>query len=379
VNQDSTAPVHPVARTRAEWRRVLESWGERPFRAQQIYRWIHERGVLDPKEMTDLSQALRSKLREDSLGEPGEVEAVHKSKDGTRKLLIQLPHGAKVECVLIPMPRSPSLSFVDEDDDDEPAGPERVTLCISTQFGCAMGCKFCASGQSGLFRGLGAAEILYQVIVARRYLEPTEQLRNLVFMGMGEPLHHYDETKRALDILTDPEGAAMSPRRITVSTVGLIPGIERLGADFGGKIGLALSLHAPDDETRDRIMPMNKRYPVLDLISALRRYPLPPRRRVTIEYLLIDGLNDSAAQADKLAILLRGVPAKVNLIPMNPIADSEFKAPREERVVIFRERLAGAGISCFVRTKKGDDVAAACGQLALQAVRPERLVRKAPP
>jgi 23S rRNA (adenine2503-C2)-methyltransferase len=372
-------PIHPVSRTRSEWKQQLEAWGERPFRANQIYRWIHERSELDPDKMTDLSQALRQRLREAGLGEPGEVESVHRSRDGTRKLLITLPNGAKVECVLIPMTRGPALVVEDEDDDDDDSSPERVTLCVSTQFGCAMGCRFCASGQAGLFRGLGAAEILYQVLVSRRYLEPGEQLRNLVFMGMGEPLHHYEETKRALKILTDPEGAAMSPRRITVSTVGLIPGIERLGADFGGKVGLALSLHAPDDETREKIMPMNKRYPVADLMNALRRYPLPPRRRITIEYLLIDGLNDSIAQAEKLARTLRGIPVKVNLIPMNPISDSEFRAPREEQVILFRERLQALGISCFVRTRRGDDVAAACGQLALQAVPPERLVRRAEP
>jgi 23S rRNA (adenine2503-C2)-methyltransferase len=375
----SESTQHPVSRTRTEWKEQLLAWGERPFRANQIYRWIHERGQLDPEQMSDLPQALRQRLREAGLTEPGRVESVHRSQDGTRKLLLEMSHGTKVECVLIPMTRGPQSLVEEDEDEEEEAARERITLCVSTQFGCAMGCKFCASGQSGLFRGLGAAEILYQVLVARRYLEPSEQLRNLVFMGMGEPLHHYDETKRALEILTDPEGAAMSPRRITVSTVGLIPGIERLGADFGGKVGLALSLHAPDDETRDKIMPMNKRYPVADLMSALRRYPLPPRRRITIEYLLIDGLNDSVVQAEQLARTLRGIPAKVNLIPMNPIADSEFRAPLEERVIQFRERLMALGVSCFVRTRRGDDVAAACGQLALQTVRPERLVRRKDP
>jgi 23S rRNA (adenine2503-C2)-methyltransferase len=371
----SEALVHPLARSVDEWQTFLEALGERPFRARQIYRWIHARGVLDPAQMSDLSLDLRKKLEQAGLGEPGRVERVHESQDGTRKLLLEFAHGAKVECVLIPMTRAEDMAVVD-DDDDEPPERGRITLCISTQFGCAMGCSFCASGQAGLFRGLGAAEILYQVLVARRYLKPHEDLRNLVFMGMGEPLHHYEETKRALDRLTDPDGVSISPRRITVSTVGLIPGIQRLGADFGGKVGLALSLHAPDDETRSQIMPMNKRYPVEALMDALRKYPLPARRRITIEYLLIDGLNDRVEQADKLGRLLRNVPVKVNLIPMNPISDSPFRAPRDEAVVLFRERLTNAGLSCFVRTRRGDDVAAACGQLALQAVAPERLGRR---
>jgi len=375
ASSSSDAQVHPLSRSLEEWKAFLVALGERPFRATQIYRWIHARGVLDPALMSDLSLDLRKKLAEAGLGEPGFVELVHESQDGTRKLLLEFAHGAKVECVLIPMSRALTMA-VEDDDEDDAVARERITLCISTQFGCAMGCSFCASGQSGLFRGLGAAEILYQVLVARRYLKPNEDLRNLVFMGMGEPLHHYEETKRALERLTDPNGVAMSPRRITVSTVGLIPGIERLGADFGGKVGLALSLHAPDDETRNQIMPMNKRYPVLALMDALRKYPLPARRRITIEYLLIDGLNDSIAQADKLSRLLRNVPVKVNLIPMNPITDSPYRAPKDEAVVAFRERLASAGLSCFVRTRRGDDVAAACGQLALQAVAPRPLGRR---
>jgi 23S rRNA (adenine2503-C2)-methyltransferase len=182
---------------------------------------------------------------------------------------------------------------------------------------------------------------------------------------MGEPLHHYHETARAIRLLTHPDGAAMSPRRITVSTVGLVPGIARLGSDFGGKVGLAVSLHAPDDATRDRIIPMNRRYPVTELIAALRAYPLPKRRRITIEYTLIAGVNDSADHARALALLLRAIPVKVNLIPMNPIAASPLRAPDDARVAAFRELLSASGYSCFVRTRRGDDVAAACGQLAM--------------
>ncbi|HEY1535180.1 MAG TPA: 23S rRNA (adenine(2503)-C(2))-methyltransferase RlmN, partial [Polyangiaceae bacterium] len=265
----------------------------------------------------------------------------------------------------------------DEDDADHApvaalTNRARVTLCISTQFGCAMGCVFCASGQAGLMRGLRASEVVAQVYLAKKYLRPDEQLSNLVFMGMGEPLHHYDETARAVRLLTHPEGLGLSPRRITVSTVGLIPGIQRLGSDFGGKIGLAVSVHAPNDETRDRIIPMNKKYPLRELMQALRAYPLPKRRRITIEYTLIDGVNDSPVQARELCTLLRGLPSKINLIPMNSITASELHAPKADSVRQFQEILAAAGYSCFVRTRRGDEVAAACGQLAMA----EDLVKK---
>ena len=235
-------------------------------------------------------------------------------------------------------------------------------------------CAACA----GFARGLRAEEIVAQVLVAKRYLEPEEDLRNLVFMGMGEPLHHYDETLRAIRLITHPDGLGMSPRRLTVSSVGLVPGIRRLGEDFGGKIGLAISLHAPDNDTRSRILPMNQRYPVEELIRALHDYPLPVRRRITIEYTLIDGVNDSLGHADRLIELLAGLRVKVNLIPMNPISASELRAPRSAQVAAFRERLAEAGVSCFVRVRRGDDVDAACGQLALHG-EPLKLRKKLAP
>lgn len=367
--------AHPSSFTLAEWQALLVERGQKPFRARQIYHWIHARGIFDPALMTDLSLDLRQTLADLGLGDPGEVGQVHEAADGTRKILLNLKDGARLECVLIPMTRA----VTDDDDDEEPDGQRsRVTLCVSTQFGCAMGCTFCASGQAGLVRGLTAGEIIAQVYIARRYLKADEDLRNLVFMGMGEPLHHYDETKRALDLLTDPAGAAMSPRRITVSTVGIIPGIRRLGADFSGKIGLALSLHAADDETRSRIMPMNKRYPIADLMQALRQYPLPPRKRITIEYTLIRGVNDNVEHAERLARLLRGLPAKVNLIPMNSIERSEMCGSDSEGVFRFRDTLQSGGLDCFVRTRRGDEVSAACGQLALQGIAPEKLVRRLP-
>src|SRR5690606_25196748 len=262
-----------------------------------------------------------------------------------------------------------AAAVVDDEDEaatelaDAPA--RRVTLCISTQYGCAMGCRFCASGRAGLRRGLEAHEIVAQVLVARAHLEPGEELKNLVFMGMGEPLHHYDRTARALRLLLHPDGQNMSPRRITVSTVGLVPGIQKLGQDFQGKVGLAISLHAPNDAIRSRLLPMNDRYPIAALMKALREYPLPRRRRITIEYTLIAGVNDGPEHARELARLLSRLPVKINLIPMNRVHGTDFEAPPSAAVARFQDTLAGLGFSCFVRTRRGDEVDAACGQLAM--------------
>ena len=373
------APLHvedPVGRLPEEWQEALTALGERPFRAKQLFRWLHQRGEFEPEKMSDLSVAFRARLSEAGVSAPFRVDTVHESRDGTRKLVLEAQDGARVESVIIPMTdlsdADAGAAPSDEDEPEAPGAKSKVTLCISTQYGCAMGCVFCASGQAGLVRGLRASEIVSQVYLAKRYLRPDEQLSNLVFMGMGEPLHHYDQTARAVRLLTHPEGLGMSPRRITVSTVGLIPGIERLGRDFGGKIGLAVSVHAPNDEARDKIIPMNRRYPVAELMQALRAYPLPKRRRITIEYTLIDGVNDAQSHARELGQLLRGIPSKINLIPMNPITASELKAPKAENVRLFQNILTDAGYSCFVRTRRGDEVSAACGQLAMA----DDLVRK---
>jgi 23S rRNA (adenine2503-C2)-methyltransferase len=371
--------VDPVGRLPEEWREAMQKLGEKPFRAEQVFRWIHERGVLDPEQMTDLAKPLRERLKADGFAPPAKVAEVHAAADGTRKLVLELAHGARVECVIIPMTDladDADASAAPEDDEDD-AGEAltektRITLCVSTQYGCAMGCVFCASGQAGLQRGLTASEIVSQVLISKQHLKPNEELKNLVFMGMGEPLHHYDETARAIRLLTHPAARGMSPRRITVSTVGLVPGIARLGADFGGKVGLAVSLHAPNDDIRDRIMPMNRKFPIVELMRALREYPLPMRRRITIEYTLMDHVNDGEAEARELVNLLRGLRVKVNLIPMNPISASELKAPSGARVAAFQRVLSEAGLSCFVRTRRGDEVSAACGQLAIA----DDLVRK---
>jgi 23S rRNA (adenine2503-C2)-methyltransferase len=357
---------HPVARLPEEWRPFLAERGEPGFRADQIFRWIHAKGVFDPEQMTNLSRSLRAELTGLGLACPVEEVSARRSSDGTRKLLLRLSDGLFIECVLIPM-----TNLDPEDDADEEAdapgesSQTPLTLCVSTQVGCAMGCVFCASGQAGLKRGLGAQEIVSQLIIARRHLDPGERIRNLVFMGMGEPLHHYAETARTIHLLTHPMGHAMSPRRITVSSVGLISGIKRLGEEFEGKVGLAISLHAPDSETRSQIIPMNEHQPMAELMQALRNYPLPKRRRITIEYTLIDGVNDRVEHARRLAEVLRGLPTKVNLIPMNPIGASSLHSPSAEAVEAFRRELGRLRVSCSVRQTRGDDVDAACGQLAL--------------
>lgn len=391
------AELHPVARLPEEWAAVLQPWGERSFRARQVFRWIHARGELRPEQMTDLSKSLRLKLQQDGLAPPLELVEVFRAADDTRKLLLRLSDQRQIECVMIPM-----TDRADEDEDFTDAGPttttdfddesddgaanefvarinaseadqkkRRVTLCVSTQHGCAMGCVFCASGRTGLGRGLGAHEIVAQVLEARRQLLPDEILTNLVFMGMGEPLHHYDETARAISLLSHDDGVGLGLRRMTVSTVGLLRGIERLGEDFAGKVGLAVSLHAPNDALRSQIIPFNERVDLGTLIEALRRYPLPRRRRITIEYTLIAGFNDGQEHAEQLVRLLRPLRVKVNLIAMNPVEGSALRGSSQDRVAQFREWVAARGLSCFVRTRRGDDVSAACGQLALRRDRVE--------
>jgi 23S rRNA (adenine2503-C2)-methyltransferase len=389
---DSPLP-HPLARTPEEWREALVRVGERPYRALPIFQWIHRRGVTDARRMTDLPAALRDRLVEDGLAPALEVTTVRRSLDDTRKLLVQFGDRATVETVLIPAvsgpgsgaarpagatePRSPSdadadadAATADLDEDDEASGVRRVTQCISTQVGCAMGCVFCASGVAGLKRHLGSHEIVSQVLAGRALLDEGEQLRNVVLMGMGEPLHNYEETARTLRLLTHPAGINLSSRRVTVSTSGLVPEIDRLGADFGGQVTLAISLHATTDEQRSALMPINKKYPLAELLAALRRHPLPKRRRFTIEFTLVSGQNDDEAEARRLAALLRGIPVKVNLIPMNPIQASTLAPPDGGRVLAFQKILLDAGYSCFIRRRRGDDVSAACGQLALLGAKP---------
>ena len=377
-------PKHPIERLPEEWSEKLRAWGEPAYRGKQVFQWIHQRGVLDPDAMTDLPKSLRAKLADEGLSLPATIALAKPSDDGTRKLLVRLADSKDVETVLIPQLVDASsrdaLDGVDELDaeDDAIAGlvpGDVVTQCISSQVGCAMACSFCASGVAGLKRNLDAAEIVAQVLLGRTQLTGRERIRNVVLMGMGEPLHNYDAVCRALVLLTHPDGIALSARRVTLSTSGLVPQIDRLGRDFGGQIALAISLHATNDATRSAIMPVNRKHDLASLVGALRRYPLPKRRRITIEYTLLDTINDSDADADAMVRLLAGVPTKVNLIPMNPVSGSPLKAPSWSRVLGFQKRLQDRGLACFIRKQRGDDIDAACGQLALhgEAARKGRL------
>jgi len=373
-------PQHPLERLPEEWAEVLVAWGQPKYRGVQVFRWIHQRGIFDAEQMTDLPKALRQKLREEGLDGSLPVSAARGSMatDRTRKLLVRLHDGKDVETVLIPqLEKDPDVE--DEDRDaDRGVGlrpSDTVTQCISSQVGCAMGCMFCASGVAGLQRHLSTAEIVGQVLLGRATLEPQERLRNVVLMGMGEPLHNYDAVARTLVLLTHPDGIGLSTRRVTVSTSGLVPQIDRLGQDFGGQVALALSLHAVTDERRSSIMPINRKYPLAELVACLQRYPLPKRRRITLEYTLIAGVNDDPKDADKLADLMKRVPVKVNLIPMNPIAESDLNAPQWSGVERFAERLRSRGMTATVRKQRGNDVDAACGQLALYGPGGERSAR----
>jgi 23S rRNA (adenine2503-C2)-methyltransferase len=366
--------IEPLARLPEEWRAELTRMGEPRYRADQVFGWIHARGVTDASEMTNLPKRLRQRLATSGLSPALEVAHNHRSEDGTRKLVVRMQDGAAVETVLLPVKKRSRILDADaavadlEDEDAE--GETRVTQCISTQVGCAMGCVFCASGVAGLKRQMTPAEIVSQVLAARALLEPGEAIRNVVFMGMGEPLHNYEATERVIRLLSHPEGLNLSPRRITVSTSGLVPEIDRLGEAFDGRVSLAISLHQADDAARSRLMPINKKHPLSELMGALRRYPLRRGRRITIEYTLVEGQNDDTADAERLVKLLAGLPVKVNVIPMNPIAHSELGPPQDDRVLRFQDRLKKGGLLCFVRRRRGDDVAAACGQLALEGAGP---------
>jgi len=333
-----------------ELRAALVELGEQRYRADQIFRWVHGRGATSVEEMTDLSRGTRERLAGLLDLEPLVVEADLHSQDGTRKLRLRASDGSRVESVLIP-------------------DGAKLTLCVSTQVGCALGCRFCATGTLGLRRNLLAGEIVDQVYRARALVEG--RITHLVFMGMGEPLLNYEATLRAIRLLTHDLGAGFSTRRITVSTAGVVPGIERLGKEEI-QVNLAVSLNATTDEVRSDLMPINRRYPLGELLAAIRAFPLPRRRRVTFEYVLLQGVNDTPEDARRLVGLLRGIPAKVNLIPWNPHGNIAFRRPSAERVLRFQEILKERGVGAYLRETRGDDIAAACGQLVASGGLPER-------
>lgn len=327
---------------------LLASWGLPTYRARQIWEWLYKHFAGGFDEMTTLPGSLRERLAAETTLAIGDVVLSQKSSDGqTKKILFRLPDGQLIETVLMRYEK-------------------RRTLCISTQAGCAMGCVFCATGQMGFKRNLTVAEIVGQVMYfARELAAEGQHVTNIVLMGMGEPLHNYEATVKALAILTHPLGLAYPPRRITLSTVGLVPEIIRLGQSGLG-VNLAVSLHAATDELRDRLVPINRRYPLKVLMAALRTYPLPPRRRITFEYVLIDGVNDRPEDAGALVRLLRGLRCKVNLLPLNEAPDIPFRRPSQERVQTFQHILKSAGILATIRESRGLDISAACGLLATE-------------
>ncbi|HEY3354788.1 MAG TPA: 23S rRNA (adenine(2503)-C(2))-methyltransferase RlmN [Polyangia bacterium] len=355
-----------------ELRDALVAAGEPRYRAEQLFRWTHQKGATSLAEMTDVGRAARERLAAAVDLTPLQVDLSQTAHDGTTKLRLVTADGRKVESVLIPErdPGRVPLTSREECWQAKPASThatpddDKLTLCISSQVGCAIGCKFCATATLGLMRNLTAGEIVDQVYRARAIAG--RRISHLVFMGMGEPMHNYDGVLRAIRLLCDDLGLGFSTRRITVSTSGLVPGIERLGRE-PFQVNLAVSLNATTDEVRTRLMPINKKYPLATLLGAIRAYPLARRRRVTFEYVLLAGVNDTDADARRLVKLLHGIPAKVNLIPWNPHPTLPFARPAREHVLHFQAELKRHGIGAYLRETRGDDIAAACGQLVAQA------------
>ena len=324
--------------------------GEKPFRARQVLRWIHRTGVSDFDAMTDIARSLRDKLKARAAVMAPALISDTLSDDGTRKFLLEIGQGNAIETVLIP-----------EED--------RGTLCVSTQAGCALECAFCSTGKQGFNRNLSVAEIIGQLWQANRVLgvvHGEERLiSNVVLMGMGEPLANFDNTVAAIRLMLDDNAYGLSRRRVTVSTAGLVPAMDRLGEEC--PVALAVSLHAPDDALRDRLVPINRKYPLESLMAACRRYlEKAPRDFITFEYTLLADVNDTVAHAKALLARVSEVPCKFNLIPFNPFPGSGFAKPTRDRIRAFADVLMQAGIVTTTRKTRGDDIDAACGQLAGQ-------------
>lgn len=353
--------------TRLEMQTWLASQGEPRFRGEQLFRWVHGRKATHLDQMSDLQRQLRQRLTEQVAVSEWTIDSEHVSADGTRKLRIRTHDQRLIESVLIPDTDA-------REEGAEDADQRRITQCISSQVGCAIDCDFCATAKLGFGRHLTAGEIVSQVYGADALLanlpekDPTRvaggiRLTNLVFMGMGEPLHNYDNVLRAIAILTDPLGRQFPRRRITVSTAGLVPGIERL-AQESMRINLAVSLNATTDAQRDRIMPINRKYNLELLLGALRKFPLEKKQTITIEYVLLAGVNDALEDARRFPELLRGIPCKINLIPWNPHPGAPYQKPERKTVLAFQAELMRLGFLVYIRKTKGDDIDAACGQLA---------------
>ena len=325
---------------------LVESLGHKRFHAKQIYRWIWKRGVTEIALMTDLSAELRAALSAAAAISMPDVVKHDVSADGTQKFVLRLGDSRQIESVFIP---------------DTP----KQTFCVSTQVGCAMGCTFCLTGKMGLVRNLTAAEIAGQVRLLARALDLLDKPFNIVLMGMGEPLHNYDATMKALKMLNRHEGLAVHPKRVTLSTVGLVPMMDRLSMEELMP-NLAVSLHASTDAVRAEIVPSNRKYSLQDIVAACQRFPLAKRRRIMFEYVMLAGVNDSPADARKLVKVLAGVKAKVNLLPLNAAAGIPFDRPADDRVNAFAKILAERGLMVSVRKSRGRDIRAACGQLIVE-------------
>ncbi|GJM09527.1 MAG: dual-specificity RNA methyltransferase RlmN [Lysobacteraceae bacterium] len=345
-------------------RKGLQQWfadqGEKPFRADQIMKWVYHRGITDFAAMTDLSKSLREKLQSLATLTPPEILSEQRSSDGTVKWLIGFGGKNAVETVFIPEPK-------------------RGTLCVSSQVGCVLNCRFCSTGTQGFSRNLSTAEIIGQVWLAAQALghnlSDNRQITNVVMMGMGEPLLNLDSVAPALSLMRDDLAFGLASKRVTVSTAGLVPGIDKLRETVD--VALAVSLHAPDDKTRTEIVPLNKKYPIDVLLESCRRYLAGKHKaRVTFEYTMLDGVNDSLEQARLLAKRLANVPAKVNLIPFNPFPGADYKCSSGNRIRAFQEVLMQAGLVATVRKTRGQDIDAACGQLVGQVMDRSRRQRE---
>ena len=329
--------------------------GEKKFRAVQVLKWIHHAGVIDIEQMTNLGKALREKLREVAEVRPPEIVSQHDSSDGTRKWAIRVDGGGLVETVLIP------------------AG-SRATLCVSSQVGCSLDCSFCSTGKQGFQRDLSAAEIIGQVWLAIKSYDAFQSgngriVTNVVMMGMGEPLLNFDNVVSAMDLMLEDMAYGLSKRRVTLSTSGVVPALDRLAKV--SEVSLAVSLHAPNDELRNQLVPINRKYPIAMLLASCRNYmnaQSDKKRVVTVEYTLIEGINDQREHARELATLLQGFPCKINLIPFNTFEQSTYRRPSGNAVSRFWQVLVDAGYIVTVRTTRGDDIDAACGQLVGQVV-----------
>lgn len=340
--------VNLLGMPKAKLEAFFETLGEKRFRAQQVLQWMHQRGVDDFDQMTNMSKSLREQLKAVAEIRGPEVVYDETSKDGTRKWVMRMDNGNSVETVLIP-------------------DGERGTLCVSSQIGCSLDCTFCSTGKRGFNRNLTAAEIIGQVWVARRAFMPFDPndrpITNVVMMGMGEPLLNFENVVDAMNLMMEDLAYGISKRRVTLSTSGVVPALDRLGEVTD--VSLAISLHAPNDELRNQLVPLNKKYPIAELLAATRRYlsRLPDKRKATIEYTVIEGVNDQPEHARELVVLLKGLPCKINLIPFNPFPESDFRRPSMNATRRFQTVLNEAGYVTTIRTTRGDDIDAACGQL----------------